>query len=33
MTAVPVVIGVRSPNPVIAADSAPAPQGLSLIHI
>ena len=32
MTAVPVVIGVRSPNPVIAADSAPAPQGLVDTH-
>ena len=32
MTAVPVVIGVRSPNPVIAADAAPASQGLVDTH-
>nr|WP_201468605.1 GTP 3',8-cyclase MoaA [Microbacterium hydrocarbonoxydans] len=32
MTAVPVVIGVRSPNPVIAADAAPAMQGLVDTH-
>ena len=32
MTAVPVVIGVRSPNPVIAAGTAPASQGLVDTH-
>ena len=32
MTAVPVVIGVRSPNPAVAADAAPASQGLIDTH-